>query len=120
MYQPPGDGNALGRLRFNTPNQFLVYLHDTPDKKLFDRDQRTFSAGCMRVQDPVKFAEVVLSIVQPNENYTQERVRRMYGNSEINHLSRTTCRSTSPTRPPGSMKPASCARAATSTDMIRG
>jgi L,D-transpeptidase YcbB len=84
MYQPPGDGNALGRLRFNTPNQFLVYLHDTPDKKLFDRDQRTFSAGCMRVQDPAKFAEVVLSIVLPQENYTQESVRRLYGNSEHN------------------------------------
>jgi L,D-transpeptidase YcbB len=84
MYQPPGDGNALGRLRFNTPNQFLVYLHDTPDKKLFDRDQRTFSAGCMRVQDPAKFAEIVLSIMMPNENYTQERVQRMYGPNEIN------------------------------------
>ena len=84
MFQPPGDGNALGRLRFNTPNQFLVYLHDTPDKKLFDRDQRTFSAGCMRVQDPTKFAEVVLSIVLPQENYTQEGVRRLYGNNEHN------------------------------------
>jgi L,D-transpeptidase YcbB len=84
MFQPPGDNNALGRLRFNTPNQFLVYLHDTPDKKLFDRDQRTFSAGCMRVQDPTKFAEVVLGLVLPQENHTAESVRRMFGNSEIN------------------------------------
>ena len=52
--QPPGDHNALGRLRFNFPNKFLVYQHDTPDKNLFALDKRAFSHGCMRVQDPVE------------------------------------------------------------------
>jgi hypothetical protein len=82
MYQPPGDGNALGRIRFNFPNKFLVYQHDTSDKQLFARDKRAFSHGCMRVQDPLKYAEVLLSIVMPKEGYTQERLRKMYGNEE--------------------------------------
>ena len=58
--QPPGDGNALGRIRFNFPNKFLVYQHDTPDKYLFAHDERAYSHGCMRVQDPAKYAEVLL------------------------------------------------------------
>jgi len=75
--QPPGDHNALGRLRFNFPNKFLVYQHDTPDKNLFALDKRAFSHGCMRVQDPVKYAEVLLSVVRPGEGYTQDRIRKM-------------------------------------------
>ena len=52
--QPPGAGNALGRIRFNFPNKFLVYQHDTPDKYLFAEDERAYSHGCMRVQDPLR------------------------------------------------------------------
>ena len=80
--QPPGERNALGRLRFNFPNKFLVYQHDTPEKQLFAYDKRAFSHGCMRVQDPVKYAEVLLSIVRPHDGYTQERIRSMFGNNE--------------------------------------
>ena len=53
--QPPGDGNALGRIKFNFPNKFLVYQHDTPEKNLFAAERRAFSHGCMRVEDPTKF-----------------------------------------------------------------
>jgi murein L,D-transpeptidase YcbB/YkuD len=81
--QPPGEANALGRIRFNFPNKFLVYQHDTPDKNLFARDERAFSHGCMRVQNPDQYASVLLNITMPNERYTPERVRSMYGNSEI-------------------------------------
>jgi murein L,D-transpeptidase YcbB/YkuD len=81
--QPPGDGNALGRIRFNFPNKFLVYQHDTNEKHYFARYPRAYSHGCMRVEDPVKYAEVLLSMVLPNEGYSQERIRRMYGPSEI-------------------------------------
>ena len=81
--QPPGEANALGRIRFNFPNKFLVYQHDTPDKHLFARDERAFSHGCMRVQNPDQYASVLLNIVLPNERYTPEKVRSMYGNSEI-------------------------------------
>ncbi|HET7803395.1 MAG TPA: L,D-transpeptidase family protein, partial [Pseudolabrys sp.] len=82
VYQPPGDRNALGRIRFNFPNPFLVYQHDTPDKKLFARDSRAFSHGCMRVQNPEQYAEVLLSLSQPEENYTIARIRSLYGNQE--------------------------------------
>lgn len=81
--QPPGEANALGRIRFNFPNKFLVYQHDTPDKNLFAREDRAFSHGCMRVQYPDQYASVLLNIVMPNEKYTPERVRSMYGKSEI-------------------------------------
>jgi L,D-transpeptidase YcbB len=84
MFQPPGDKNALGRIRFNYPNKFLVYQHDTPDKHLFAHDKRAYSHGCMRVENPLVYAEKLLSIVMPNEKYTADRLRSMYGNSEIN------------------------------------
>ena len=80
--QPPGERNALGRVRFNFPNRFLVYQHDTPDKHLFAHDKRAYSHGCMRVQDPVRYAEVLLGIARPNDGYTQDRIRRMFGNAE--------------------------------------
>ncbi len=61
IYQPPGDRNALGRIRFNFPNKFLVYQHDTQDKHLFAHERRAYSHGCMRVQDPLKYGEVLLA-----------------------------------------------------------
>jgi murein L,D-transpeptidase YcbB/YkuD len=82
IYQPPGDKNALGRIRFNFPNRFLVYQHDTPSKHLFEKNERAFSHGCMRVQNPDEYAQVLLSLTQPEERYTSERIRRMYGSGE--------------------------------------
>jgi murein L,D-transpeptidase YcbB/YkuD len=81
--QPPGERNALGRVRFNFPNKFLVYQHDTPDKHLFAKEERAFSHGCMRVQNPDQYAATLLNITMPNEHYTPEKIRGMYGNSEI-------------------------------------
>jgi L,D-transpeptidase YcbB len=82
IYQPPGERNALGRIRFNFPNRFLVYQHDTPQKKLFDDPVRAYSHGCMRVQNPDKYAEVLLGISQPEERYTTDRIQAMYGKGE--------------------------------------
>lgn len=81
--QPPGAGNALGRIRFNFPNKFLVYQHDTPDKHLFAHDTRAYSHGCMRVQNPDMYAETLLGIALPKDNYSAAKIRSMYGNSEI-------------------------------------
>jgi murein L,D-transpeptidase YcbB/YkuD len=81
--QPPGEANALGRIRFNFPNKFLVYQHDTPDKNLFAREERPFSHGCMRVQNPDQYASILLNITEPGERYTPEKIRSMYGHSEI-------------------------------------
>jgi murein L,D-transpeptidase YcbB/YkuD len=83
VWQPPGERNALGRIRFNFPNKFLVYQHDTPDKNLFAKDERAFSHGCMRVQNPDQYAATLLNITMPNEHYTPEKIRNMYGHSEI-------------------------------------
>jgi murein L,D-transpeptidase YcbB/YkuD len=77
IWQPPGEKNALGRIRFNFPNKFLVYQHDTPDKYLFAYDKRAYSHGCMRVQDPQKYAEVLLSIIRPHDGYSEDRIRKM-------------------------------------------
>ena len=84
IWQPPGDRNALGRIRFNFPNKFLVYQHDTPDKNLFAHDKRAYSHGCMRVMDPLKYGEVILSLARPGEGYTAEKLRSMFGGSEVN------------------------------------
>jgi murein L,D-transpeptidase YcbB/YkuD len=84
IYQPPGERNALGRIRFNFPNKFLVYQHDTPDKYLVAHEKRAYSHGCMRVQDPLKYGEVLLSIALPKEGYSQERLQRMFGSEERN------------------------------------
>jgi murein L,D-transpeptidase YcbB/YkuD len=87
IFQPPGERNALGRIRFNFPNKFLVYQHDTPDKHLFAKESRAYSHGCMRVQNPDKYAEVLLSIANPKDGYTAERIRKMYGSAETDiHL----------------------------------
>ena len=83
LSQPPGEQNALGQLRFNFPNKFLVYQHDSNQKYLFANERRAESHGCMRVQDPVKYAEVLLSLVRSGEGYSQDRIRRMFGNNEI-------------------------------------
>jgi L,D-transpeptidase YcbB len=82
IYQPPGEANALGRIRFNFPNRFLVYQHDTPDKHMFAHDMRAYSHGCMRVQDPAKYAEVLFNIARPNENWTADKIKRMFGTGE--------------------------------------
>lgn len=58
--QEPGVHNALGRVKFMFPNKYNVYLHDTPSKELFDRDSRTFSSGCIRVDKPFELAQILI------------------------------------------------------------
>lgn len=58
--QQPGPGNALGQVKFIFPNKYAVYLHDTPSKYLFEKANRSFSHGCIRTQNPLDMAEVVL------------------------------------------------------------
>ncbi|GIT92171.1 murein L,D-transpeptidase [Jannaschia pagri] len=61
LKQPPGPRNALGRVKFMFPNQYNIYLHDTPAKNLFSRDLRTFSHGCVRVERPFELAYHLLA-----------------------------------------------------------
>ena len=58
--QEPGEQNALGRVKFMFPNKYSVYLHDTPSKELFARDERIFSSGCIRIEKPFELAQLLL------------------------------------------------------------
>jgi len=58
--QEPGPHNALGRVKFIFPNQYMVYLHDTPSKGLFARTERAFSHGCIRTENPFELATLLL------------------------------------------------------------
>lgn len=61
IFQKPGPGNALGQVRLVMPNPYMIYLHDTNEKKLFDRNARALSQGCVRTERPVEFAERLLT-----------------------------------------------------------
>jgi murein L,D-transpeptidase YcbB/YkuD len=58
--QKPGPGNALGLVKFIFPNDFAIYLHDTPEDELFEKDVRAFSHGCIRLERPAELAQWVL------------------------------------------------------------
>jgi murein L,D-transpeptidase YcbB/YkuD len=77
--QRPGDDNALGSIKFLFPNDHSVYLHDTPSKALFAKPVRAFSHGCVRVQDPIRFAEALLA---EEPRITAQRIARMIGGRE--------------------------------------
>lgn len=59
--QPPGPNNSLGNVKFLFPNDYSIYLHDTPKRNLFSESQRTLSSGCIRVEKPVELASLVLN-----------------------------------------------------------
>jgi L,D-transpeptidase YcbB len=61
LRQAPGPTNALGRVKFMFPNAHSVYLHDTPSKDLFERSDRAFSSGCIRVENPLELAALLLA-----------------------------------------------------------
>jgi murein L,D-transpeptidase YcbB/YkuD len=70
--QDPGPLNALGRIKFMFPNQFNVYLHDTPAKELFAKTRRDFSSGCIRIEKPVELAEYLL---RDHPDWSSEKIR---------------------------------------------
>ena len=86
LRQPPGPRNALGYIKFLFPNQHSVYLHDTPNRSLFSSAKRAFSHGCVRVDDPFRFADAVLP-----DTWTAEGLKKLIGKGErtirlTNHL----------------------------------
>lgn len=83
VVQPPGAANALGRIKFNFNNKFLVYLHDTPEKQLFKYNRRAFSHGCMRVQNPTKLGELILSLSMKGQRMPDARqIQAMFGQEQ--------------------------------------
>ncbi len=83
--QPSGEKNALGRVKFMFPNDYSVYLHDTPSKALFSTSRRAYSHGCVRVDQPFDFAESVLNdgVADGGKaSWSQERLRKLLGDKE--------------------------------------
>lgn len=75
--QPPGERNALGWIKFMFPNDHAVYLHDTPNRRLFANERRSFSHGCVRVENPFALADQVLG-----PEWSHERLKRLIGSGE--------------------------------------
>lgn len=78
LRQDPGADNALGRLKFMFPNPYDIYIHDTPAKSLFEKDQRYFSHGCIRVQNPERLAEVLLG----SQGWTIDKIEAQIGSGK--------------------------------------
>jgi len=77
--QAPGLTNSLGRIKFMFPNKYDVYLHDTPERNLFEKRQRAFSSGCIRVEDPEGLAEYVLN---GDSTWSRGEIERVLGSDE--------------------------------------
>ncbi len=79
LRQDAGPANALGRVKFMFPNKFAVYLHDTPSRYMFKRNQRDFSSGCIRVEGPIDLAVYVL---RGDPEWTREEVLSVIDSGE--------------------------------------
>lgn len=77
--QEPGPSNALGRIKFEMPSKRAIYLHDTPEKHLFESRRRAFSAGCVRVEEPMELAARLTGL-------TRDRLERMAGDDATRTL----------------------------------
>lgn len=74
LRQRPGDLNSLGQVKLNFANAFDVYMHGTPHQELFDKAERAFSSGCVRLQEPERVAELMLSLNRDKKPWTAERI----------------------------------------------
>lgn len=79
LRQKPGPKNALGQVKFMFPNKFNVYLHDTPNRDLFDKTFRSFSSGCVRVHEPIDLAEAVL---KSKDGWDRQRIDAVLAGGE--------------------------------------
>ena len=83
LRQRPGPENALGQSKFMLPNPYAVYLHDTPSRDLFARQERTFSSGCIRLENPVALATWLL---KREQNRDANRVSQLIDSKETHTL----------------------------------
>ena len=81
FYQPPSRNNVLGQMKFMFPNEHSVYMHDTSSKQYFKQNVRTYSHGCIRVQNPRKLADLLLN---NDKGWSSKRVGRILANGS-NH-----------------------------------
>ena len=83
LRQDPGPYNPLGRLKFLFSNEFDVYLHDTPARQLFNQKQRTFSSGCIRLEDPLQLARFLLA---RNTGWDMARIREAVASGQTREV----------------------------------
>jgi L,D-transpeptidase YcbB len=83
VYQPSGDSNALGVVKFLFPNKHAVYMHDTPSKKLFNSEVRAFSHGCVRVRNPLQLAEQLLAA---DKGWNAKKIRELAWDGPENNI----------------------------------
>ena len=81
--QQPGVRNALGKIKFLFPNKYSVYIHDTPSKRLFFRETRAFSHGCMRIQKP---RELLEALALYNSNINVDSIMKRLGTNKNKHI----------------------------------
>ena len=81
--QLPGKDNALGNVKFLFPNRFDIYLHDTPEKSLFNKKDRALSHGCIRVKDPLSLAEFILN---NQTGWTKEKISSAMNGDKEEHV----------------------------------
>ncbi len=86
--QDPGPENALGRIKFIFPNSHAIYLHDTPSRSLFGRDQRAFSHGCIRVYKPLTLGEVLLKL--DGQDWDEARIQSVIDTEKITRVNLNT------------------------------
>ena len=88
LRQDAGPRNALGGIKFMFPNPYNVYLHDTPSRDLFSRNQRTFSSGCIRISNPIELAEYLLKS-DPKWNRDKIKTASTSGQQRVVNLPQT-------------------------------
>lgn len=81
--QSPGGGNSLGRYKFNMPNSQAIYLHDTPNHRLFDKASRAISSGCIRVNQSTELASLLLNEV---DNWNDDRIKKTLRGGKTTHV----------------------------------
>lgn len=84
--QDPGSDNALGRIKFQMPNKYDVYLHDTPSGHLFARETRAFSHGCIRVEKPL---ELALALLGDQSDWPQTRIEEVIASEKTTEVKLT-------------------------------
>jgi murein L,D-transpeptidase YcbB/YkuD len=83
LRQDPGATNPLGRVKFLFSNKYNIYLHDTPRQRLFNRTERAFSSGCVRVEKPLQLAEFVL---ESTGDWNQDKIAETINSGEVRKL----------------------------------
>lgn len=83
LVQEPGPDNALGLIKFMFPNDYAVYLHDTNDRSLFDRNDRNLSSGCIRIENPFELANLLL---EEDPEWSPERLEQVLASGETTRI----------------------------------